>query len=97
MFNINEFDFASFQVADGDAVTVDGMLNRFENMVEVKGAVFQDLASTTALCRAVAKAKGLDQVNGKDVFAGIDAGDEVCIRAMDDMLEALATGISIIC
>ena len=41
VFNINEFDFSSFQVADGDAVTVDGMLNRFENMVEVKGAVFR--------------------------------------------------------
>ena len=41
VFNINEFDFASFQVADGDAVTVDGILNRFENMVEVKGAVFR--------------------------------------------------------
>lgn len=41
VFNINEFDFANFQVADGDAVTVDGMLNRFENMVEVKGAVFR--------------------------------------------------------
>ena len=41
VFNINEFDFASFLVADGDAVTVDGMLNRFENMVEVKGAVFR--------------------------------------------------------
>lgn len=41
VFNINEFDFASFQVADGDAVTVDGMLNRFENMVEIKGAVFR--------------------------------------------------------
>ena len=41
VFNINEFDYASFQVADGDAVTVDGMLNRFENMVEVKGAVFR--------------------------------------------------------
>ena len=41
VFNINEFDFASFMVSDGDAVTVDGMLNRFENMVEVKGAVFR--------------------------------------------------------
>lgn len=41
VFNVNEFDFASFQVADGDAVTVDGMLNRFENMVEIKGAVFR--------------------------------------------------------
>ena len=26
---------------DGDAVTVDGMINRFENMVEIKGAVFR--------------------------------------------------------
>ena len=41
VYNINEFDFASFMVADGDAVTVDGMLNRFENMVEIKGAVFR--------------------------------------------------------
>lgn len=41
VYNVNEFDFASFKVADGDVVTVDGMLNRFENMVEVKGAVFR--------------------------------------------------------
>ena len=41
VFNINEFDFSSFKVADGDAVTVDGMINRFENMVEIKGAVFR--------------------------------------------------------
>ena len=31
----------SFQVDDGDAVVVDGMLNRYDNMVEVKGAVFR--------------------------------------------------------
>jgi protein involved in polysaccharide export with SLBB domain len=41
VFNINEFEFADFKVADGDNVTVDGMLNRFENMVEIKGAVFR--------------------------------------------------------
>jgi len=41
VFNINEFDMSSFNVADGDAVVVDGMLNRYENMVEVKGAVFR--------------------------------------------------------
>ena len=29
------------KIEDGDAVTVDGMLNRFENMVEIKGAVFR--------------------------------------------------------
>ncbi len=41
VFNIDEFDMATFKVADGDAFSVDGMLNRFENMVEVKGAVFR--------------------------------------------------------
>ena len=41
VYNVEEFDMASFQLEDGDAVTVDGMINRFENMVEIKGAVFR--------------------------------------------------------
>jgi len=41
VFNVEEFDQSSFRVADGDMVTVDAMLDRFENMVEVKGAVFR--------------------------------------------------------
>ncbi len=41
VYNIDEFEMSSFQVEDGDALIVDGMLNRFENMVEVKGAVFR--------------------------------------------------------
>ncbi len=41
VFNVNEFDIANFKVMDGDAVTVDGILNRFDNMVEIKGAVFR--------------------------------------------------------
>ena len=39
--NIEEFDMNSFKLNDGDAITVDGILNRFDNMVEVKGAVFR--------------------------------------------------------
>lgn len=38
---VDEFDLATFKLADGDAITVDGMINRYENMVEVKGAVFR--------------------------------------------------------
>ena len=38
---IEEFDMSTFKLADGDAITVDGMINRYENMVEVKGAVFR--------------------------------------------------------
>ena len=41
VFNIDEFEQASFKVADGDAVQVDAMLDRFENMVEISGAVFR--------------------------------------------------------
>ena len=41
VYNVGEFDMANFKVEDGDAVTVDGMINRYENMVEVKGAVFR--------------------------------------------------------
>lgn len=39
--NVEEFDMNSFKLNDGDAITVDGILNRFDNMVEVKGAVFR--------------------------------------------------------
>lgn len=41
VFNVEEFDMANFNLEDGDAVTVDGMINRFDNMVEIKGAVFR--------------------------------------------------------
>ena len=41
VFNVGEFDMSTFKVADGDAVEVDGILNRYENMVEVTGAVFR--------------------------------------------------------
>ena len=41
VYNVGEFDMSTFSLMDGDAVTVDGMINRFENMVEIKGAVFR--------------------------------------------------------
>jgi len=39
--NINEFDMNSFKVADNDSVSVDSILPRYSNMVEIKGAVFR--------------------------------------------------------
>lgn len=41
VYTVDEFELSSFQVDDGDAIEVDGILNRYENMVEVKGAVFR--------------------------------------------------------
>ena len=41
VFNVEEFDFANFHITDGDSVSVDSILPRYENTVEVKGAVFR--------------------------------------------------------
>lgn len=41
VFNVGEFDFASFRIADGDSVSVDSVLQRYKNTVELKGAVFR--------------------------------------------------------
>ena len=41
VFNVEEFEMNAFKMTDGDVVTVDRILDRFENMVEVKGAVFR--------------------------------------------------------
>lgn len=41
VFIVNEFDLSSFKVSDGDEVSVDSIIERYENMVEIKGAVFR--------------------------------------------------------
>jgi protein involved in polysaccharide export with SLBB domain len=41
VYNIEEFDLSSFKVEDGDFATVDSIYDRYENMVEIKGAVFR--------------------------------------------------------
>ena len=41
VYNIEEFDFSSFRIDDGDSISVDSILPRYANTVEVKGAVFR--------------------------------------------------------
>lgn len=41
VYNVDEFDMSVFHLADEDSVSVDSILPRFSNMVEVKGAVFR--------------------------------------------------------
>ena len=41
VFNVEEFERNDFKMEDGDSVIVDSIYDRFENMVEVKGAVFR--------------------------------------------------------
>lgn len=41
VYNVGEFESNSFYLADGDSVSVDSVIARYENMVELKGAVFR--------------------------------------------------------
>ncbi|MBR3123180.1 MAG: SLBB domain-containing protein, partial [Prevotella sp.] len=41
VFNVGEFEMNTFHIADGDSVTVDSIMDRYENTVELKGAVFR--------------------------------------------------------
>ncbi len=41
VYNVDEFDYPSFNLYDGDSITVDSILDRYSNMAEVKGAVFR--------------------------------------------------------
>ena len=41
VFSVGEFDLNEFKLMDEDSVSVDSTLNRYQNMVEVRGAVFR--------------------------------------------------------
>ena len=41
VFSIGEFDMSSFKLMDEDSVSVDSTLSRYQNMVEIRGAVFR--------------------------------------------------------
>ena len=62
VFSIGEFDMGEFKLMDEDSVSVDSTLNRYQNMVEIKGAVFRpgmyqvggDISTVKALVEAAA-------------------------------------------
>ena len=41
VYNVGEFDMSSFYLSDEDSLSVDSVLPRYSNMVEIKGAVFR--------------------------------------------------------
>lgn len=41
VYNVEEPDFNQFLLTDGDQVSIDSVLNRFENRVEIRGAVYR--------------------------------------------------------
>ena len=62
VFSVGEFDMSSFKLMDEDSVSVDSTLNRYQNMVEIKGAVFRpgmyqvggDISTVKSLVEAAA-------------------------------------------
>ena len=61
-YNIPEFEMADFKLVDGDSVTVDTILRRYENTVEVRGAVYHpgqyDLGGSTTTVRSLIENAG---------------------------------------
>ena len=89
---VEEFDMSSFKLTDGDAITVDGMINRYENMVEVKGAVFR--AGQFELGKQITSVRSLIEAAGgltEDAFTSRG----VMYRMKDDRtLEAQSVDIA---
>lgn len=42
VYNVDEMDYSVFKLEDGDALAIDSVLERFENRVEVRGAVYRE-------------------------------------------------------
>ena len=64
IYNIDEMDFSVFQLLDGDSLRIGAVLNRFENRVEVVGAVYREgmyqiNGSVNTVKQLVQKAEGL--------------------------------------
>lgn len=41
VYNVDEMDYSVFRLDDGDLITIEAVLDRFENRVEVRGAVYR--------------------------------------------------------
>lgn len=64
IFTVNEPDYADFKLMEGDALAIGAMLDRFENRIEIKGAVYRpgtyELGDEIGTVRQlIAKAEGL--------------------------------------
>ena len=75
IYTIDDIDYSVFQVKDGDALTAEAILDRFENKLEIKGAVYrpgiyQFGGTLNTVRQLVEKAEGLmgDAFTGRAVL-----------------------------
>lgn len=90
----------------GGCIVIDGQVFRgFGNSaceigyMNMSGSDFQTLGAASVLSKKVAEWKnGTTAVwNGYRIFKEAEKGDELCIRAIDEMIEVLGQGIANIC
>lgn len=64
-YSVSEFEMADFHLLDGDSVTVDSIVERYENTVNVRGAVFYpgkyDLDGTNTIRSLIERSGGLTE------------------------------------
>lgn len=64
VYNVDKMDYSVFRLDDGDSISVDAVLKRFENRVEIRGAVYRsglyELSGTVnTVKQLIKKAEGL--------------------------------------
>jgi protein involved in polysaccharide export with SLBB domain len=64
IYNVDEMDYSVFKLVDEDAVNISAVLDRYENRVEIRGAVYRDgmyqiNGSVNTVKQLIQKAEGL--------------------------------------
>lgn len=87
----------------GGALILDGkIVHGFSNSageigyMMVNGEHIQNIASTSALVKAVANRKNVNEnsIDGRYVLDGYNSGDEICVEEVNKLADTLALGIS---
>lgn len=64
--------------------------------IHIDGGIFEDLASTSALCHRIENKLGFDKgsIDGRIIFKKLEENDKIYIEELDYMIDKLAIGIS---
>lgn len=101
VYNVEEGEYKSFPLADGDSIAVDPMLNRFENRVQIRGAVYRpglyDLTKVATVKELIGKAEGVTEdafVNRAVLFRQkSDLSQEVVALNVTGILDGSAANV----
>lgn len=98
LYNIDKGEFSTYQLRDGDVVTVGNVLDRFTNRVELKGAVLRPglyalSSETSTLAELIDKADGLTEDAYKQRALIYRQGDDLSMEVIPVDLGGVMSGI----